>query len=54
MSKMPYISLIIKRPTRDTCLCIGGNQAPPAPVAPPAYNSVTVGRNLFKFGRRMQ
>ena len=27
-------SLIIKRPARDACLCMGDLQAPPAPAAP--------------------
>ena len=25
---------VIKRPARDACLCIGGNQTLPAPLAP--------------------
>ena len=29
--KSAYISLIIKRPARDACLCTGELQAPPAP-----------------------
>ena len=29
--KSAYNSLIIKRPTRDACLCMGELQAPPAP-----------------------
>ena len=28
------IALIIKRPARDACLCMGDLQAPPAPAAP--------------------
>ena len=34
--KSAYNSLIIKRPTRDACLCMGELPAPPAPTAPPA------------------
>ena len=34
------LSFIIKRPTRDACLCMGDLQAPPAPVAPPAPHFV--------------
>ena len=29
--KSAYNSLIIKRPARDACLCMGELQAPPAP-----------------------
>ena len=32
--KSAYISLIIKRPARDACLCMGELPAPPAPPAP--------------------
>ena len=28
--------IVIKRPARDACLCMGELQAPPAPAAPPA------------------
>ena len=28
------ISILIKRPTRDACLCMGEHLAPPAPPAP--------------------
>ena len=28
--------VVIKRPARDACLCMGELQAPPAPAAPPA------------------
>ena len=34
--KSAYNSLIIKRPTRDACLCMGELPAPPAPPAPAA------------------
>ena len=34
--KSAYISLIIKRPARDACLCMGDLPAPPAPPALPA------------------
>ena len=26
-----FVNLVIKRPTRDACLCMGELQAPPAP-----------------------
>ena len=50
---------LIKRPTRDACLCMGDLQAPAAPVAPPAPRFVflitlSVRRILFKFGRFRQ
>ena len=46
---------IIKRPLWDACLCMGDLQAPPAPSAFCfAYNSLTVRRILFKFGRFRQ
>ena len=32
--KSAYNSLIIKRPARDACLCMGDLQAPAAPAAP--------------------
>ena len=32
--------LIIKRPARDACLCMGELPAPPAPAAPPAPHFV--------------
>ena len=32
--------LIIKRPARDACLCMGEHLAPPAPAAPPAPHFV--------------
>ena len=38
---------LIKRPTRDACLCMGDLQAPAAPPAPHfcfPHNSVTVGQ----------
>ena len=38
-----YNSLIIKRPVRDACLCMGellAPPAPPAPAAPPAPHFV--------------
>ena len=58
-SVMAFICTLIKHPARDACLCIGGNQAPLAPAAPPAPHfvfliTVTVGWTLFKFGRCMQ
>ena len=31
---------LIKRPTRDACLCMGDLQAPPAPAAPQAPHFV--------------
>ena len=34
--KSAHNSLIIKRPARDACLCMGELQAPPAPPAPAA------------------
>ena len=34
--KSAYSSLIIKRPARDACLCMGELLAPPAPPAPAA------------------
>ena len=34
--KSAYNLLIIKRPARDACLCMGELQAPPAPPAPAA------------------
>ena len=34
------LSLIIKRPARDACLCMGELPAPPAPAAPPAPHFV--------------
>ena len=30
------VNMVIKRPTRDACLCMGELLAPPAPAAPPA------------------
>ena len=36
--KSAYNSLIIKRPTRDACLFIGGNQAPHFVFYPTALN----------------
>ena len=45
---------LIKRPARDACLCMGDLQAPPAPHFCFPYNSVTVRRILFKFGRFRQ
>ena len=33
-------SLVIKRPVRDACLCMGELPAPPAPAAPPAPHFV--------------
>ena len=38
--KTAYNSLIIKRPARDACLCMGELLAPPAPPAPPAPHFV--------------
>ena len=32
--------MLIKRPARDACLCMGELQAPPAPPAPPAPHFV--------------
>ena len=34
------VSIVIKRPARDACLCMGDLQAPPAPAAPPAPHFV--------------
>ena len=45
------INQTIKGPARDACLSMGENQAPPFRFP---YNSVTVGRILFKYGRCMQ
>ena len=33
-------SVLIKRPARDACLCMGEHLAPPAPAAPPAPHFV--------------
>ena len=38
--KSAYNSLIIKRPARDACLCMGELQAPPALPAPAAPHFV--------------
>ena len=38
--KCAYSALIIKRPARDACLCMGELQAPAAPPAPPAPHFV--------------
>ena len=49
---IPYF---IKRPARAACLSVGENQAPLAPrFIFLIYDYMTVGRNLFKFGRCMQ
>ena len=34
------LCLVIKRPARDACLCMGELPAPPAPAAPPAPHFV--------------
>ena len=36
----PNLKVLIKRPVRDACLCMGELQAPPAPAAPPAPHFV--------------
>ena len=33
---MQLVTIIIKRPARDACLCMGELPAPPAPPAPAA------------------
>ena len=38
--KSAYSSLIIKRPARDACLCMGELPAPAAPAAPAAPHFV--------------
>ena len=50
---MTFRLQFIKRPTRDACLCMGGNQAPSAPRFV-FLITLTVGGILFKFGRCMQ
>ena len=57
---LPASYIIIKRPARDACLCMGDLEAPlalPAPAAPHfvfLITLVTVRRILFKFGRFRQ
>ena len=40
ITRHTYKLIIIKRPARDACLCMGELQAPATPAAPPAPHFV--------------